>query len=613
MRLKKLSDYLARLFDSPPGERSKRDIQAVLPVLTMKTQCLRDLDKGSVVELLQSARLERRQPDECVIRQGDVGDTFYIILNGNVSIYVDLKKDEKALKSLSDDNPQFPLPPPGRRFSMSTVISEHEGGEDLITDRQEVPRGPRSTSSRRSRKGSVHFTPKSSEGRRHGSHGRERRGGGDTDRKDERRGRRKYGMPVNTLGRYQNFGELALLYPNRQRNASVIVEEPTELLVITYDIFQRTLQTNLERDLDEKRLFIQTHPFFSRWTFHLQRQLQWSLVRSTHSIGDIVIRQGDPVSGLTFLVSGRARLAAEPMKHRLQFPELFEERRKSPFEPAEAPSPLFREDSTLLERADNMRYSKGRLHMLAGMEPLTYIRRTDGYAAAEKVVHDKLIDLCIIEEGEVLSDCELLLGMKKNMFSVICTSACTLFHLELKIFDRLIYKKSPHTLTMIKFLAERKLTRRLRSKQGQRLPILSPLLLRILDIRVVDPNEEKSDEHKLAFTPSKTVMLPRTPLAPKRPERSKTVLIEWFVKGKTPLLQPINSDAIYYREMIQKRARFRDSERKRGPPDQREAKSLGRRIKDSYWFNLREKRKAVNTMKRLKLEHSEVTQASRWK
>jgi len=43
-------------------------------------------------------------------------------------------------------------------------------------------------------------------------------------------------------GRYQNFGELALLYPNRQRNASVIVEEPTQLLVVTYDVFQQTLQ-----------------------------------------------------------------------------------------------------------------------------------------------------------------------------------------------------------------------------------------------------------------------------------------------------------------------------------------------------------------------------------
>lgn len=246
------------------------------------------------------------------------------------------------------------------------------------------------------------------------------------------------------------------------------------------------------------------------------------------------------------------------------------------------------------------------------MDPLTYIRRTDGYAAAEKVVFDKLIDICIIEEGEVISDFELLLGLEVNLFSVICTSDCTFFHLDAKIFDRLVYKKSPHTLTMMKFLSETKLSRRASSQLGQRMSILEPLLLKILDLRVVDPvGEEKMDDKTFLPIP-KTVMLPRTPMARKRSARSRT-LIDWFIQGKTPLLQPINKDAIYYRELIQKRAKFREVARERGPREMKEVKSLGRRIKDSYWFNLKEKRKAVNTMKRLKLEHSETTQATRWK
>lgn len=251
--------------------------------------------------------------------------------------------------------------------------------------------------------------------------------------------------------------------------------------------------------------------------------------------------------------------------------------------------------------------------MLAGMDPLTYIRRIDGYAAAEKIVFDKLLDICTIEEGEVLCDFELLLGLDINMFSIVSTSDCTFFHLETKIFDRLIYKKSPYTLTMMTFLAETKLSRRASSLQGQRIPILKPLLLKLLDLRVVDPIQEEKTEKTKPFVPTpKSVMLPKTPLAPKRSARSRT-LIEWFVKGKTPLLQPINKDGIYYRELIQKRAKFREFARERGPKEYKEVKSLGRRIKDSYWFNLKEKRKAVNTMKRLKLEHSETTQAARWK
>lgn len=260
-----------------------------------------------------------------------------------------------------------------------------------------------------------------------------------------------------------------------------------------------------------------------------------------------------------------------------------------------------------------MRLSKSRKHILAGMDPLTYIRRADGYAAAEKVMFDKFVDLCNVEEGEVINDFELLLGLEKNIFSVICTSACTFFHLEAKIFDRLIYKKNPHTLSMMKFLAETKLTRRMSSQQGHRMPILSPLLFQILDIRVVDPAEEKGEaggKHQLA--PAKT-SLHLKPHPVSKMERANTVLIDWFVHGKTPLLQPINRDAILYRDMIQKRAKFREAERERGPKELKEVKSLGRRIKDSYWFNIKEKRRAVNTMKRLKLQNSELTPVSRWK
>jgi hypothetical protein len=71
------------------------------------------------------------------------------------------------------------------------------------------------------------------------------------------------------------------------------------LIIILFFILQ---QEALEQDLDEKRLFIQTHPFFSKWNIPQQRQLQWSLVRSEHRIGDHVIKQGDNVNGLTFLV-----------------------------------------------------------------------------------------------------------------------------------------------------------------------------------------------------------------------------------------------------------------------------------------------------------------------
>ena len=252
------------------------------------------------------------------------------------------------------------------------------------------------------------------------------------------------------------------------------------------------------------------------------------------------------------------------------------------------------------------------------MDPLTYIRRTDGYAAAEKVLNEKLVDLCIIEEGEVICDSELLISIDYNVFSVICSTACTFYRLDIKVFDRLVYKKSPFTLSMMKIMAETKLTRRLNTQQGQKMPIISPLLSRILDVRVVDPNaDDKSDPMQMALAAARMDTLPRSSVVTRRTlpriERSQTILLDWYMKGKTPLLQPITKDAIYYRELIQKRAKYREISRQRLPKEHRQVKSLERRIKDSFWFNLKEGIKASNTMKRLKLQNSDLTPVSRWK
>ena len=260
-----------------------------------------------------------------------------------------------------------------------------------------------------------------------------------------------------------------------------------------------------------------------------------------------------------------------------------------------------------------MRSTKG-CHF-PSIDPLTYIRRTDGYAAAEKILFEKQIDLSIIEEGEVICDCELLLGLEKNIFTVTASSACTFYHLEKKVFDRLILKKVPHTLTMMKMLAETKLSSRLASTQGKRIPILSPLLLGILNVHIIDP---LSTERK-HLGPHKTLFIPRLDVTvhrPKDPKMNKTdaVLIDWFIHGKTPtMLQPLMKDAIYQREMMHVRAREREDKRKRGSKNIQPIKSLERRVKESFITNLKESVKAENRMKKLSLQRSVLTPVSRWK
>ena len=215
----------------------------------------------------------------------------------------------------------------------------------------------------------------------------------------------------------------------------------------------------------------------------------------------------------------------------------------------------------------------------------------------------------------MVCDCELLLGLEKNIFSVTAASSCTFYHLEKKVFDRLILKKVPHTLTMMKMLAETKLSSRLGSTQGKRLPILSPLLLGILNLHIIDP---LSTERK-RLGPHKNFVYTRLDVTvhrPKEPKMDKTnaVLIDWFIHGKTPtMLQPLMKDAIYQREMMHVRAREREDKRKRSSKNLQPMKSLERRVKESFITNLKESAKAQNTMKKLSLQRSVLTPVSRWK
>lgn len=263
--------------------------------------------------------------------------------------------------------------------------------------------------------------------------------------------------------------------------------------------------------------------------------------------------------------------------------------------------------------SDEMRSTKG-CHF-PSIDPLTYIRRTDGYAAAEKILFEKQIDLCIIEEGEVICDCELLLGIDKNIFTVTASSACTFYHLERKVFDRLVLRKVPHTLTMMKMLSETKLSSRLASTQGKRIPILSPLLIGVLNVHIIDPLSNEQKQHgarKTLYTPRLDVTV-HSPAEPKL-DKTNAVLIDWFIHGKTPtMLQPLMKDAIYQREMMHVRARQRDVARKRGPTEKSQVKTLSRRVKESFITNLKESVKAQNTMKKLSLQTSVLTPVSRWK
>ena len=52
-------------------------------------------DAEVVKDIIKNCAFETKKPDDIVIRQGDVGDCFYINLRGKVSIYINHKKHDE--------------------------------------------------------------------------------------------------------------------------------------------------------------------------------------------------------------------------------------------------------------------------------------------------------------------------------------------------------------------------------------------------------------------------------------------------------------------------------------------------------------------------------------
>jgi len=78
------------------------------------------------------------------------------------------------------------------------------------------------------------------------------------------------------------------------------------------------------------------------------------------------------------------------------------------------------------------------------------VRRTEGYAAAEKRHLHREIPLCIVEEGEILGDVEYVFNLRTHSASAVCMAPTEVFVLTAKNIDRLINKKTPSTGTVLK-------------------------------------------------------------------------------------------------------------------------------------------------------------------
>ncbi|KAK3600727.1 hypothetical protein CHS0354_027222 [Potamilus streckersoni] len=510
-------DELIRVITRPSFKRTEADIEAVLPWLRKQSQLLHDLDDNVVIDIVQHCAFLRVKEDELIIKQGDKGDCFYIVLKGSVSIYIDPKlTGEMDDGSLSAQKPSKEVPKKKQKIkdkSNSKEDEERTRDEDSKEhqDDADVEEGEKKQVQTEEEKKKLVPLDRS-----------------------------KYGKLIMKYDQGKAFGELALVHRDSIRNATIISDEDVDLMVIGQDLFDRALRVEQERKYAEIREFIDAHPFFCHMTQKIKKLLEMSLRKETFIFDTNIVQQGELVTGLRFIIRGGAKIIVEPKKHQKQYQNLW------PFEAGVDIISMEFEHLRDLRRAAILRKYEDPAVWETKSEDLV-IRRTEGYAAIEKRMQEKTINLCTVQGGEVIGDTELLVGLTTHMQTVRCTANTEVFVLDTKNFERLIGKKNPTTLDVMREYVKSKMKTRMEMKNGDLIPFLQYLHCKLTEQSLPPPRKVEP------FKMSKTI-----------PDEDTEMqhLIRDFKEGKSVLIKPKVPGLVYYKEMMHEKIKLRESMRK---------------------------------------------------
>ncbi|VEL42594.1 unnamed protein product, partial [Protopolystoma xenopodis] len=79
----------------------------------------------------------------------------------------------------------------------------------------------------------------------------------------------------------KSFGELALISRDCIRNATIIADEISNLIVVNRDLYNRSLRVFQEAEFRERSDFVNHCGLFANWIRSMKRQAAMSLRRET--------------------------------------------------------------------------------------------------------------------------------------------------------------------------------------------------------------------------------------------------------------------------------------------------------------------------------------------
>ncbi|PAA49297.1 hypothetical protein BOX15_Mlig008081g3 [Macrostomum lignano] len=504
------------LISRPPESRSEQAITDIIPWLSKQSSVFSTASKEVMLDILRHCEYRKCQRDDVIIWQGERGEEFYVMLSGRTSIFIDPTKsgevapmtgvdDEESARQVLGTAPEAPAPLP-------KALSGADKMRQLLMQLDQEAKDKQRQLQPEAKEEEVAMFD-----------------------------RKVLGNFIFQLDAGKCFGEIALMTEESVRNASIIADEETDLLVISRDLFNRAFKSQQEKEYAERHGFIDSSHLFNWWNPRFKRLLEMSLRKERFAYDSVIVRQGQAFSALHFIIRGVVSVSVDSSQHRRQYPVQF-----ATWKPA---SEL---EALLARRKPRVNCEQKSLQQEA-----IRVRRELGYSEAERLATGRNRHLAFVEEGDCIGDFEYVLGLHTHSCSHRAMGEVETLILDLQNIERLITRRHQRTLNLLKLLVLEKVHQRLHQLGRQAVTPSEPASTD--DVTLFAMSADRLQSELARRPPTASEMAARRQSATTRltqRDREMATLSKLFLLDKAALIRPCVPGSVGVRLASHQQSRY---------------------------------------------------------
>jgi len=227
------------------------------------------------------------------------------------------------------------------------------------------------------------------------------------------------------------FGELSVVGKNvHVRNATVITDEPTLLISITKDLYSQFVGQDMAAEIAHRSSFIAMHPLFRGWPAAYRNLLTENLQYRQLKFDEHIVRQGDRLDAVFFIIEGQAKLTVNPIEHSTSFKQLLDKTNNRATESGDEESE--KEDDDFIDPCKSITVMERRR-----------LKQTESFYASE--LRYREFNVCTLGPQGIIGDIESILDLNKHTSTAVCIQAMSVYEMDRSSFVRFIVKKNPET------------------------------------------------------------------------------------------------------------------------------------------------------------------------